>query len=123
MASTGKAFYEQQVAFLEAGDVDGLVEQQYNPDAQLIGFDYIVTGQAALRDHFRAYLQRLGGLELLSTDKFTETHDSIFFEATVRVGGGEARVYDAFVLDNGKISHQFTGLLGFTPMEKKFLGS
>ena len=123
MTSNGKAFYERQVAFLEVGDVDGLIANQYNPDAKLISFDYIVVGHEALREHFREYLKRLGGLKLLSTDKFTDTENSIFFEATVRVGGGEAQVYDAFVLDNGKISHHFTGLLGFTPMENKFLGS
>jgi hypothetical protein len=26
-----------------------------------------------------------------------------------------ARVYDSFVLKNGKASHHFTGMLGFTP--------
>lgn len=123
MTSNGKTFYERQVTYLEKGDVEALVSNQYNPDAQLIGFDFTVVGHDALRDHFRDYLDHLGGLKLLSTDKFTETEDSIFFEATVRVGGGEAQVYDVFVLENGKISRHFTGLLGFTPIEKKFFGS
>ena len=123
MTLNGKEFYDRQVAYLEVGDVDGLVTNQYNPNAQLVGFDFTVVGHEALRIHFREYLKNLGGLKLMSTDKFTETEDSIFFEATVRVGGGEARVYDVFVFDNGKISHHFTGLLGFTPMEKQFLGS
>jgi hypothetical protein len=53
----------------------------------------------------------LGGIELKSTDKYTETDDTIFFEATVVTGAfGEAKVYDAFVLRDGKATHHFTGV-------------
>ncbi len=111
----GKAFYNRHVIFLESKDIEGLITNQYAPDAELIGFDFAVKGHDALRKHFEGYLARLGDLKIMSTDKFTETEDSIFFEATVRIRGGEARVYDAFVLRDGKATHQFTGLLGFTP--------
>jgi hypothetical protein len=111
----GKAFYQRQLDFLAAKDIDGLVRNQYAPNGELIGFDFTVKGEAALLRHFEAYLERLGEIKLVSTDRFTETEDSIFFEATVKIRGGTARVYDAFVLHNGKASHHFTGLLGFTP--------
>ncbi len=55
----------------------------------------------ALKEHFRNYLKMLGTLKVKSTDKFVETHDSIFLEATMTSDLGEARVYDAFVLKNG----------------------
>jgi len=111
----GKAFYERQVSFLEANDVPGLIASQYAADAQLTGFDLNVRGTNALVKHFSAYLANLGGIKLISTDKFMETESGIMFEATVKVAAGLARVYDVFVLQNGKATHHFTGMLGFTP--------
>ncbi len=73
----GKAFYQQQIAALEAYDIDALMAQ-YHPDAAMIGFDFTVKGHTAIRKHFVGYLERLGTLKLKSTDKFTETDDSIF---------------------------------------------
>lgn len=102
-------FFAEQIALLQAGRADELIERHYHPDACLISFDRIVKGERALKEHFREYLKRLGTLNLKSTDKFMATDDSIFFEATVQTDLGEARVYDAFVLHQGKISYHFTG--------------
>ncbi len=111
----GKLFYDRQVAFLEANDVEGLVSTQYDSDAELVGFEFSVKGHEALRAHFTEYLSGLGSINLASTDKFTETADTIFFEATIDISAGQARVYDAFVLKGGKAVYHFTGLLGFSP--------
>jgi len=111
----GNDFYKRQVAFLEANDVPGLIATQYQPDAELIGFGLHVQGSEALIRHFTGYLANLGGIKLVSTDQFMETDDAVMFEATVQVAAGQARVYDAFVLKNGKATHHFTGLLGFSP--------
>lgn len=111
----GREFYDRQVAYLENNDVEGLIPNQYHPDAVIISFDFIKRGHEALRQHFKEYLAHLGGLKLKSTDKFTETDDSIYFEATVTVGAGEAKVYDVFILRDGKATHHFTGLISFTP--------
>ena len=111
----GKAFYTRQVSFLEANDVPGLIATQYAPDAELVGFDLQVKGREALIKHFTGYLAHLGSLKLLSTEKFMETEDAIMFEATVKVAAGVARVYDVFVLKDGKAIRHFTGMLGFTP--------
>jgi hypothetical protein len=111
----GRAFYDHQVAFLEANDVPGLIASQYAPDAELVGFDVRVKGTQALHQHFTNYLSRLGSIKVISTDKFTETEDAIMFEATIQVAAGVARVYDAFVLEDGKAIYHFTGLLGFVP--------
>src|SRR5207249_3266606 len=81
-------------------------------DAVLISFDVTIRGREALREYFRTYLERLGTLTVTSTDKFTETEDSIFFEATVASNLGTVRVYDAFVLRDGKISYHFAGAIG-----------
>jgi hypothetical protein len=50
------------------------------------------------------------GFEVLSLDQFVETEDTIFFEATVRTAMGQVKVYDAFVLSDGKATHHFTGV-------------
>lgn len=107
----GRLFYERQVAFLQAGDVDGMIDQHYHADALLITFAQSVRGREALKEYFRGYLQRLGRLEVLSTDNFTETGDTIFLEATVATALGTARVYDAFVLREGKIVYHFAGVM------------
>ena len=111
----GKDFFNRQVALLEANNVVGLINSQYAPDAELVGYDLHVKGREALIKHFTGYLANLGGIKLISTDKFMETQDAIMFEATIKVAAGVARVYDVFVLQNGKAIHHFTGLLGFTP--------
>ena len=110
----GRAFYERQIALLEAGDVDG-VAAQYHDDAALVGFDVTVRGREAIREHMRGYLAHLGTLELRSTDRFTEIEDAIFFEATIRTDLGIARVYDVFILREGRATHQFTGLISVAP--------
>lgn len=106
----GKAFYQRQIAALEARDMEALL-RQYHPDATIIGFDFTVKGQAAIRKHLEGYLEHLGRLKLQSTDKFTETEDAIFFEATITSRLGEARVYDVFLLRDGKATLHFTGVL------------
>jgi ketosteroid isomerase-like protein len=113
MASTpARKFYDEQLDYLYKKDVDGLIDNHYNEDALLISFDATVRGRQALKEHFRRYLQMLGDLKVKSTDKFTETGDTIFFEATVNASNlGDTRVYDAFVLRNGKISYHFTGVM------------
>ena len=106
----GRAFYQRQIAALEAHDLDALLTQ-YHPDATMVGFDFTVKGQAAINKHFEGYLERLGTLKLKSTDKFTEIDDAIFFEATITSDLGEAHVYDVFLLCDGKATHHFSGLI------------
>ncbi len=112
----GKAFYQRQIAALEAHDIDRLM-MQYHADATIVGFDFVVEGQTAIRKHLAGYLERLGTLKLQSTDKFTETRDAIFLEATVTSNLGEAKVYDVFLLRDGKATHHFTGVISLRPLE------
>jgi hypothetical protein len=106
----GQAFYQQQIAALEAGDLNALLAQ-YHADATVAGFDFVVKGRVAIKEHFESYLERLGTLKLKSTDKFTETEDAIFFEATITSDLGEAQVYDVFMLRDGKATHHFSGVI------------
>lgn len=108
--SPKREFYEAQIRYLVAGDIEGLIDSQYTDDATLVSFDNHIHGNAALKEHFKGYLDMLGTLEVVSTDKFVETDDTIFFEATVNSNFGQAKVFDAWVLRDGRISHHFTGV-------------
>ena len=107
----GRKFYQKQLDFLYAKDVEGLIDNNYNDDAALISFDHTIVGNKALKEYFKGYLEMLGDLKVLSTDKFTETDDSIFFEATVETGKfGVVHVFDAMFFQNGKIYRHYTGV-------------
>lgn len=112
--TAGQDFYQQQVAALEAQDIDALVAQ-YHEDAVMVGFDFTARGHEAIREHLTGYLAKLGSLKLVSTDRFAETEDSIFFEATVHTPLAEAKVYDVFLLRGGRATHQWTGVISVSP--------
>ncbi len=107
----GKQFYQRQVEYLVAGNADALVEDNYNDDAVLTSPEFIVRGKQALKAHFRNYMRWVKIKAVKSTDKFVETDNTVLFEATVVSNYGEAKVYDAFVLRNGRISYHFTGVM------------
>jgi hypothetical protein len=86
-----------------------LIEKHYREDAVLISTTNIVRGSEDLKVHFRAYVTMLTKFDLPSLDGFIET-DDILLEATTRTALGEAKVYDAFVLRDGKVTHHFTGV-------------
>ena len=89
---------------------DELIDSHYHEDAVLVSTTKVVRGHQNLKQHFRAYLAMLGKLGVTSLDAFIETEDSILFEASVRSVLGEAKLYDAFVLQDGKATYHFTGL-------------
>jgi ketosteroid isomerase-like protein len=117
MHTPGKFFYDAQIAALEAKDLDAIVSN-YQDDAEIIGFDVNVKGHDAIQKHFESYLERLGTITLKSTDKFVETDNAIFFEATMLIAQGEARVYDVFILKDGKAIQHFTGVISLTPLSE-----
>jgi hypothetical protein len=106
----GQAFYRRQIAALEAGDLQA-IRDQYAADATLVNYDQVIEGQDAIAEFFKGYLAYLGFLKLKSTERFMETEDSIFLEATVLSQLGEAQVYDVFVLRDGKATHHFAGII------------
>jgi hypothetical protein len=106
----GKQFYQRQVECLIAKDVDRLVDENYHDDAVLTSADSTARGKPALKAHFHNYLNRVTIKEVKSTDLFVETADTLLFEATVETDHGIAKVYDAFVLRDGKVAYHFTGV-------------
>ncbi|MDQ6669227.1 MAG: nuclear transport factor 2 family protein [Chloroflexota bacterium] len=115
-STPGQAFYRRQIALLEVADSEGLMSQ-YHENACLVTFEAVVEGRAAIGAYLQRYLEHLGGLKLRSTDRFAETRDAIFFEASVATGLGAARVQDVFMLREGRATHHFAGVLASTPAE------
>ena len=104
-------FYKNHLNYFSNKDVEGLVKNDYNEDAVLAAPDFVVQGHAALREIFKGYLEMIGDMTLKTTDKFVETENSIYLEATLQTSNlGERKVTDAFVLKDGKISYHFTGV-------------
>ena len=104
-----KRFYAEHVAYLDAKDYVGLVENHYREDAIVMSTDYIVVGRQALLAHFAKYSGLMGHLNVLSTDRWTESDTTFAFEATAHTQWGLSRVHDAFALRDGKIYRHFTG--------------
>lgn len=112
MATTHRELYDKQISLLTPETVDRLVDEQYTEDAVLLRADGNIVGREALRAYFPGYLSALGGITLLSTDLFLESEDVVAFEATVETGAyGKVRVYDTWLLRDGKIARHVTGTL------------
>ena len=107
----GRAFFDEQIAYLQRRDTDGLIDSHYLPDAVLISPERVVRGAQALKAYFRGYLELLGAFSVESVDEFMEADGAILFEATVQSNLGRARVYDGFALRDGRISHHFSGVI------------
>jgi hypothetical protein len=124
----GRQFFDEQITLLQQARTDELIEKHYHEDAVLISTANIVRGCEDLKVHFRAYVNVLTKIDLssgrpqffpiqakpavfnFSLDAFIETDNSILLEATMRSALGETKVYDAFVLRDGKVTHHFTGV-------------
>lgn len=107
----GREFYDRQIQYLLDRDTDTMIDEHYNENATLVSHNAVVRGRDDLKQYFKGYVEMLGDLEVVSTDRFTETGDAIFFEATVNSALGQARVYDAFVMSDGRIDYHFTGVM------------
>jgi hypothetical protein len=113
--AAGRQFYDEQIALFQAAKTDELIDRHYHDDAVLVSFAKVIRGRGALKEFFRAYRAGMGNIEVLSLDRFVETDGAILFEATLRTDRGEARVYDAFVLREGRATHHFAGEITANP--------
>jgi hypothetical protein len=109
-----RELYENQLKYILANDAEALIDNNYDNEATLINISQdppiIISGAEALKEYFKQYLQNLIGLKVVSTDKFVETEDSIFFEASIETDAVTGVVYDAFYLKNGKIFRHYSGV-------------
>jgi hypothetical protein len=105
MTKLNPAFVRQLDA-LAAGDIDEIMAN-YEPDAELLRFDGIARGTGELRAALGGYL----GLkpEVVELTQYVETDDTIFYRATMKLGGAPEKAFGTLVLRNGRIWRQTAG--------------
>lgn len=110
MATTpGRKFFDEHMAYIYAGKIDQMIDDQYTQDAVLISpFDalktpppHIVRGNKALKEFFHIYMEYQGSIQVEKLYDFAETDDSIFFQAIFTSKTGRWVVGDAWHMRGG----------------------
>ena len=109
----GRKFFDEHMKYIDAKDVDGMIDDQYTEDAVLFSpFDvlddakppHVVRGRAALKAFFQKYLTYQGSINVEELSNFSETESSIFFQAIFTSNTGRWVVGDAWNMRNGQIA-------------------
>lgn len=112
----GRKFFDEHMAFIYANDIDGMIDAQYTEDAVLFSpFDvmdtpppHVVKGRAALKAFFHRYIAWQGAIDVESVDNFSETENSIFFQAVFTSHTGKWAVGDAWHMTGGQIDTHYS---------------
>ena len=112
----GRKFFDAHMAYIYAGDIDGLIDDQYTSDGVLISpFDvldtpppHIVRGTQALKEFFKTYTSWQGSINVEELFDFAETENSIFFQAIFTSNTGRWVVGDAWHMTEGKIDTHYS---------------
>jgi len=101
----GTDFYNEHIAYMKAGDIDGLMRDHYHEDVELVTFEFVLKGKDAIKKYLTVDSPATMGQVLgLSTLHFAESEDVIMFVSEVnseKMGYFQAR--DAYYLKDGKI--------------------
>lgn len=120
-SSMARAFHSRYLEFHSEGDFNGLADDFFTEDAQLITARVDVAGREAIRQMFQDLFAKESGFTPLSVQNITNDRDYIWFEATVKSSLGERRVYDVMLIREGKVHLQLVGsLMGALPTEVAF---
>ena len=107
------AFVKHHLELLASGDANALVDNDYHQDAVMVLMvmdpPQVISGKPALKELFTGYLRDVYR-GLVAMKKLEKTDDSICLEATIMTSGGEAGVYDALYMKDGKIYRHYSGL-------------
>ena len=114
--SPGKQFFNEHMKYIMAGDVAGMIDNQYAENAVLISpFDilntkppHIVTGREALKDFFNVYLPWQGEINVESLYDFVDLPDSICFHAIFTSHTGRWVVGDFWHMTEGLIDRHYS---------------
>jgi len=103
--SWGQDFLNEHVGYLQSGDFDGLMENHYHEDAELVTFEFTKYGKAAIKQYLSVDQPEQSGKVLgMTMDAYAESDDTIIFTATVtseKLGVFVAR--DALFVKDGKV--------------------
>jgi hypothetical protein len=116
MAAPGRQFFDEHMAYIYAGNIDGMIDDQYREDAVLISpFDlldtpppHIIRGRAALKAFFHKYIAWQGAINVESLYDFVETEDAISFQAVFTSHTGKWVVGDAWYMKEKQIAYHFS---------------
>lgn len=116
MATPGRQFFDEHMAYIYAGDIDGMIDHQYHEDAVLISpFDvldtpppHIIRGREALKAFFHTYIAWQGSINVESLYDFAETEDAISFQAIFTSQTGRWVVGDGWSLKDKMIAYHFS---------------
>jgi putative intracellular protease/amidase len=109
--SSGRKFFRKHMSFFYRNDIEGLTLNDYHEDATLTAPEFTVKGHEAIRRTLKGYVEMVGDVRIKTVDRFIETESAIFLEATCHTSkAGLRRVFDIFVMRDGKISQHFTGV-------------
>jgi len=103
--SWGQDFLNEHVGFLMNKDFDGLMEQHYHDDAELVTFEFVLKGKNAIKQYLSVEQPQKSGKVLgMNMDAYFESDDCILFTASVNsenLGVFVAR--DALYVKDGKV--------------------
>jgi len=105
----GRKFFDDHMAYIYAGKIDEMIDDQYTEDSVLISpFDalptpppHIIRGNKALKEFFHIYMAYQGSIQVEKLYDFAETDDSIFFQAIFTSKTGRWVVGDAWHMRGG----------------------
>ena len=108
--SKGLDFYNQQLAYLTAGDVEGLMRDLYHEDAEMVSFEFVLKGREAIKKYLAEDEPAQAGKILsFETVHFAESDDVIMF--TARVQSEKMGTFidrDALCLREGKVARHLS---------------
>lgn len=105
----GKVLFDRQLRYYAEDDIEGLLENNYTEDARLVMFDYQVHGRDQLRQHFKGFKEIAGKVNFKEVEKFVENGNTMLIQVSAETEKLGTMVFiDAFVLQGGKISNQFS---------------
>lgn len=98
--------FQRQLDCIADGDLDALLDN-YAPDAALVRFDHVATGIDEVRRTMSGYLAAKP--ELVELTQYAEGGDTVFYRATMRIGGHTRDAFGTLVIRDGKIWRQTAG--------------
>lgn len=116
MTMPENAFFQKHMGYLMSGDLDGLLKDQYHPDAMLISpFDvlpnakppHVLENGPKLKEFFQAWLKSNDHMQLESLYDFVELDDSIFFQAIINGDAGRFVLGEAWHMRGDKIDRHY----------------
>lgn len=98
----GQEFLQSIEAYKAKQDWDGLLSL-YHDDAQVISFDFVLHGKAAIKAHLLKTSKIAGHLVGASMDYFTESTDVVMYKGTIQTESLVLKADSAYYLKAGKI--------------------